>query len=127
MVVVVFSFIYSGMNYFVPGLKYNYLIINKNMIQDCKFNKLTDLQEHVPSLATDINKAIETNTVQDTGVVADYNDITDPSFIRGRVGDVFDAIDAQKEVLSRGKIVSPASPVDPVSVSNVSSDIDKNS
>lgn len=74
------------------------------MIQECKFNKLTDIQEHVPSLSTDLNKAIETNTVEDTGVVADFNDISEPSMIRGRVGDVFDAIDAQKEVLSRGKI-----------------------
>lgn len=74
------------------------------MIQNCKFNKLTDVQEHVPSLSTDLNKAIETNTVEDTGVVADYNDISDPDLIRGRVGDVFEAIDAQKEVLSRGKI-----------------------
>ena len=75
------------------------------MIQECKFNKLTDVQEHVPSLATDLNKAIETNTVEDTGVVADYNDISDPDMIRGRVGDVFEAIDAQKDVLSRGKVV----------------------
>lgn len=74
------------------------------MIQECEFNKLTDIQEHVPSLATDLNKAIETNTVEDTGVVAEYNDILEPDMIRGRVGDVFEAIDAQKEVLSRGKI-----------------------
>lgn len=74
------------------------------MIQECKFNKLTDIQEHVPSLSTDLNKAIETNTVEDTGIVADYNDISDPDMIRGRVGDVFEAIDAQKEVLLRGKV-----------------------
>lgn len=79
------------------------------MLQECKFNKVADIQEHVPSLATDINKAIETNTVQDTGVVADFNDISDPAMVRGRVGDVFEAIDAQKEVLSRGKIVKSES------------------
>lgn len=78
------------------------------MLQECKFNKLTDIQEHVPSLATDINKAIETNTVEDTGVVADYNDISDPAFICGRVGDVFEAIDAQKAILSRGRVVKPS-------------------
>lgn len=98
------------------------------MIQDCKFNKLTDIQDHVPSLATDINKAIETNTVEDTGVVADYNDISDPAAIRGRVGDVFEAIDAQKEVLSRGRVVDkPSVTPDPASAGKVSSEKDNNS
>ena len=43
------------------------------MLQICNFDKVRDVQEHVPSLATDLNQAIETNTVQDTGVVADFN------------------------------------------------------
>lgn len=85
-----------------------------------------DLQEHVPSLATDLNKAIETNTVQDTGVAAEYNDISDPDSIFGRVGDVFEAIDAQKEVLSRGRIKPSAAP-DPVPVGKLSSEEDNNS
>lgn len=98
------------------------------MIQECKFNKLTDIQEHVPSLATDLNKAIETNTVEDTGVVADYNDISDPALIRGRVGDVFEAIDAQKEVLSRGRVVDkPSASSEPVTVGKQSSEQDNNS
>lgn len=97
------------------------------MIQECKFNKLTDIQEHVPSLSTDLNKAIETNTVDDTGVVAEYNDILDPALIRGRVGDVFEAIDAQKEVLSRGRVVKSSEPVDPVTPVNVPSAEDNNS
>lgn len=96
------------------------------MLQECKFNKLMDLQEHVPSLATDINKAIETNTVQDTGIAAEYNDISDPDTIRGRVGDVFEAIDAQKEVLSRGRIKPSAAP-EPVPVGKPSSEKDNNS
>lgn len=97
------------------------------MLQECKFNKVLDIQEHVPSLATDINKAIETNTVQDTGVVSEYNDISDPSSIRGRVGDVFEVIDAQKEVLSRGRIVNSSSSVDPAPSGKVSSESDNNS
>lgn len=98
------------------------------MIQECKFNKLTDIQEHVPSLSTDINKAIETNTVEDTGVVADYNDISDPAMIRGRVGDVFEAIDAQKEVLSRGRVAkTDTSHVVGSSAGEVSPDADGNS
>lgn len=96
------------------------------MLQECKFNKLTDLQEHVPSLATDINKAIETNTVQDTGVAAEYNDISDPDAIFGRVGDVFEAIDAQKQILSRGRIKPPVA-TEPAPVGKPSSEKDNNS
>lgn len=96
------------------------------MLQECKFNKLKDVQEHVPSLATDINTAIETNTVQDTGVAAEFNDISDPETIRGRVGDVFEAIDAQKEVLSRGRI-KPSVVPEPAPVGKLSSDKDNNS
>lgn len=97
------------------------------MLQVCTFNKLTDIQEHVPSLATDLNKAIETNTVEDTGVVADFNDISDPSLIRGRVGDVFEAIDAQKEVLSRGRVVDHSASVDSAPAGKMSSESDNNS
>lgn len=73
------------------------------MIQKCNFDKVRDIQEHVPSLATDLNKAIETNTVQDTGVVADFNSIEEPSAITGRVSDPFEAIDAQRAILAAGK------------------------
>ena len=73
------------------------------MIQKCNFDKVRDIQEHVPSLATDLNKAIETNTVQDTGVVADFNSIEVPSAITGRVSDAFEAIDAQRAILAAGK------------------------
>lgn len=73
------------------------------MIQNCIFDKVRDIQEHVPSLATDLNKAIETNTVQDTGVVADFNSIEEPNAITGRVSDAFEAIDAQRAILAAGK------------------------
>lgn len=73
------------------------------MIQKCNFDKVRDIQEHVPSLATDLNKAIETNTVQDTGVVADFNSIEEPNAITGRVSDAFEAVDAQRAILAAGK------------------------
>jgi len=73
------------------------------MFQKCIFDKSRDIQEHVPSLATDLNKAIETNTVQDTGVVADFNSIEEPHAITGRVSDAFEAIDAQRAILAAGK------------------------
>lgn len=73
------------------------------MLQICCFDVVHDIQEHVPSLATDLNKAIETNTVQDTGVVADFNSIEEPNAITGRVSDAFEAIDAQRAILAAGK------------------------
>lgn len=73
------------------------------MIQKCNFDKSRDIQEHVPSLATDLNKAIESNCVQDTGVVADFNSIEEPHAITGRVSDAFEAIDAQRAILAAGK------------------------
>lgn len=73
------------------------------MLQICNFDKVRDIQEHVPSLSTDLNKAIETNTVQDTGVVADFNSIEEPNAITGRVSDAFEAIDAQRAILAAGK------------------------
>ena len=79
------------------------------MIQKCYFDKVRDIQEHVPSLATDLNKAIETNTVQDTGVVADFNSIEVPSAITGRVSDAFEAIDAQRAILASAALSAGAS------------------
>lgn len=73
------------------------------MLQICNFDKVRDIQEHVPSLATDLNKAIESNTVQDTGVVADFNSIEEPNAITGRVSDAFEAIDAQRAILAAGR------------------------
>lgn len=73
------------------------------MLQKCIFDKVRDVQEHVPSLATDLNKAIESNIVQDTGVVADFNSIDEPNSITGRVSDAFEAIDAQRAILAAGK------------------------
>lgn len=73
------------------------------MLQICCFDKVRDIQEHVPSLATDLNKAIESNTVKDTGVVADFNSIEEPNAITGRVSDAFEAIDAQRAILAAGK------------------------
>lgn len=102
------------------------------MIQVCCFDKKRDLQEHVPSLATDLNAAIETGVVHDTGVVSDYNDLSDLRSIRGRVGDVFEAIDAQNEILRSGRIVQKSCDSDfssssSSSSSDVSSELGNNS
>ena len=79
------------------------------MRYECKFSKDVDIQPVVEGLATDLELAIETGVVADTGIVPEYNHIDDPLNIHGRVGDCFDAIEAQKMILNRGKITPPSS------------------
>ncbi len=74
------------------------------MRQKCVFNPKTDLQETIPGLDTDLALAMEKGVVMDTGINPEYNLIDDPRNIRGRVGDAFDAINAQKAILDAGKL-----------------------
>ena len=74
------------------------------MIQNCKFCKERDLCEVVPGLAVDLDAAIESGVVLDTGVVEQYNEIQDPNSVVTRVKDVFHAMDLQKAYLSAGRI-----------------------
>lgn len=62
------------------------------MIQDCKYNPITDIQEVVPDMSIDIDAAVESGVVLDLGVVAEPNGIEDVNSIQGRVRDVFDAM-----------------------------------
>ena len=71
------------------------------MIQNCAYNPSVDIEEVVPELDTDIAMAIETGVVSNTGEAPSYNDISTTSAIRGRVSDVFEAIDAQRGILDR--------------------------
>lgn len=79
------------------------------MKQKCMYCKETDVQPVVEGLATDLKLAIETGVVADTGIVPEYNHIEDPMNIHGRVGDVFEAIEAQKQILAKGRVTQPAS------------------
>lgn len=74
------------------------------MRQNCKFNKERDLKEVVPGLAVDIQQAIETGVVLDTGVIEQHNDIQDPTSIVTRVRDTFHALELKKAYLNAGKI-----------------------
>lgn len=74
------------------------------MKQVCKFCPDRDLGEVVPGLAVDLEKAIETGVVLDTGVLEQHNDINDPKAIVTRVKDAFHAIELQKAYLEAGKI-----------------------
>lgn len=70
------------------------------MRQICKFNKDRDLKEVVPGLAPNLKIAMQEHVVLDTGVSPEYNNIDDPVNIIGRVRDVFDAIEAQRSIVS---------------------------
>lgn len=88
------------------------------MKQICRFNVQTDVQRAIPGLSVDLALAVENGVVLDTGVDAQYNDLDDPANIKGRVRDAFGAIDAQRAVLSAGKIVDKVSSA-PASVNPV--------
>lgn len=74
------------------------------MRQSCKFCKERDLGQVVPGLAVDLEKAIETGVVLDTGVVEEYNNIDSPTNVVTRVQDVFHAMELKKAYLQAGKI-----------------------
>lgn len=81
------------------------------MRQICKFNPVCDIQKTVPDMAIDLKAAIDSGVVLDTGMIAEHNDIDSPVSIIGRVRDVFDAFEAQKNILAKGRIeAAPAAP-----------------
>lgn len=82
------------------------------MKQVCKFNSVRDIQKTVPDMSIDLAAAIESGVVLDTGMIAEHNEIDNPACIIGRVRDVFDAFEAQKNILAKGRIeAAPAAPV----------------
>lgn len=82
------------------------------MKQICKFNSKRDIRKTVPDMFVDLAGAIESGVVLDTGMIAEHNDIDDPSSVIGRVRDVFDAYEAQKRILSSGRSQPSAAPSD---------------
>lgn len=74
------------------------------MKQTCKFCKERDLGQVVPGLAVDLEKAIETGVVLDTGVLEEFNNIDSPTSVVTRVQDVFHAMELKKAYLQAGKI-----------------------
>ena len=82
----------------------------------CKFDPKRDIRATVPSLACDLESAIENGVVVDTGTAADYNDIEDVYNIRGRVRDAFDAVEAQRALLTSSKTAPSNTPSEPANV-----------
>lgn len=69
----------------------------------CDFNKIRDVAEVEQGLAVDINSALKTGVVKDADYALDYNGLSEPGQIIGRISDNFDAIEAQRVVKKYGK------------------------
>lgn len=78
------------------------------MIQVCKFNKDTDLQETRPGLACDISVAIEKGAIVDVGTCDEYNGFSQPDQVGSIVRDVFTQIDRMRDL---AKVATSGVPV----------------
>lgn len=68
------------------------------MLEYPKFDPQKDVEPVMENGAFDLNEALLTGQVTDTGENLDYNGIEDPSLITGRVEDVFQAIDEHRRI-----------------------------
>ena len=69
----------------------------------CEFNPQRDIHEVEQGLAVDINEALRTGVVKDNEYNLNYNNISEPSNIVGRINNTFDAIEAQRVIKKYGK------------------------
>lgn len=63
------------------------------MIYKHKNDRDKDIQETIPNLHIDLEKAVETHTIRDTGVVPEFNGIETPLEVGTLIRDRFQAID----------------------------------
>lgn len=78
------------------------------MIVYTKFDEFADLSELVISNVVDLDKAIETGTIESTSENLDYNGIEDPECIIGRCEDTFDAINAMNSLKAKAAAAQAA-------------------
>lgn len=71
------------------------------MIENCSYNALHDNSFVYPNLCIDLDAALRSGVILDTGTEVEYNGITDPSLVRGRVSDVFEAINERNSVVNK--------------------------
>lgn len=68
------------------------------------FDENRDIMSTIPGLDIDLDKAIESGVVLDTGTVDSYNDLDDVHSIGHRVSSVFEALDIQRKILASGNV-----------------------
>lgn len=66
------------------------------MYYETFFDENRDAGVTVPGLATDLNDAMATGTVIDTGIALEANNLDDTDSIHGRVSDIFEAFEYAK-------------------------------
>lgn len=74
------------------------------MLHICRFNKVTDVEATREGLAIDLAVALRTGVVKDSGIEPEFNNIDDPTKIKGRYNDVFAAIDERNSVLNKASV-----------------------
>lgn len=89
----------------------------------CSFDEKRDIQQVEAGLSVDLNQALKTGIVRDSGAPMDSNGIESPEFVVGRVENIFDAIESARAIKKYGKkapqVASPTGPSD-VNVSSTS-------
>lgn len=99
----------------------------------CEYDSQRDVKKVESGLAVNISDALTTGVVKDSPYLENYNGISEPSAIIGRVADKFDAIEASRIVKKYGKKAdisssidastpAPSAPAPSAPVSNVSSE-----
>lgn len=71
------------------------------MIESPRYNPKVDISPVYAGLSINLEEAVRTGIVKDTGVEVEYNGIEDPALIRGRFADTFDALDERNAVVNR--------------------------
>lgn len=87
------------------------------------FDENVDISQVVPDLSICISDALETGTIHDTGTLGNFNGISEPSQISGRVRDQFEAFEAAQALKKSmsSKAVSASSSTSVSSVKPTSS------
>lgn len=72
------------------------------------FDPECDIQQTREGLNIDLSRAIREGVVQDSGTEPEYNNLDDPSKIRGRVNNVFEAMNERNAALTRAAAPAPS-------------------
>lgn len=77
------------------------------MKQICINDPSIDVSPFVPGLSTDLSKALESGQVVAGDASINYNGVSDPADVIGRVRDSFDAVDAFNRLSSSASQSNP--------------------
>lgn len=103
-----------GISAKVGGLMHHPLLYGR----DYEFDKNKDLKRVEPASILLLSEVLASGTVPPDSADLDYNEIENPGDIAGRITNVFDAIDAGKEL---ARLAKASTAVDKPGTSSVSS------